>query len=549
MYQNSPEAEVPAPFEALMVLSKTASQMGPAGPTVASQLMQRVQRPPMAPPGMPPQGPPQGPPGMMPGDPFRQQMMATLGQQAQQSAQPPQPPGPPQGPPPGMPPQGMAQGGIASLRAPNMRFSHGGGVLHFVEGGDTPAWENLPTAGFGVSVPPDFDIDWNNPNSVRAMQRAMRDPSIPAAERQAIAQRLEVLGLQDPQSLMQRYQELVKKRSELEGKISSQTPPVEYTRDMMKEELKQQFPVSPFEAQRAGIADLLKQQQQIMARRQEAYEQEKAGRESERFGAVVRGIAERGLGGAGIGSANFEQAIRAREEGFTGQLEKDQEFRKGLLALSNAANTAEYNDAKENLLGKITDYRQARALFDKDQSSLMESLRKEEGNILNAFAKMYIAENKPAARATNQNDYATAYVQSKQAAGDTRPEPVIREEGIREFLKQQQVPQVARVDVASEKEVGDRLQEARKEVAEKLSFKSLSSPGNATLRKRVMSARSDPQAMKAIEDELLREALKSRGVPEKYWPAVSAVSPTVTPSGTNAAPPGYDPSKVRLKGP
>lgn len=132
-----PSGEVSQGLQALMVLQRQASQMGPAGPTVANQLMQRVQQPPQPPqPPGPPQGPQQGqmpgPPGMMAGTPNQgpQGMMDTLKAQSQQSAQPPQQP--PQQPP-GPPPQGMARGGIASLRADNIaRLKYAqGGVIGF----------------------------------------------------------------------------------------------------------------------------------------------------------------------------------------------------------------------------------------------------------------------------------------------------------------------------------------------------------------------------------------------------------------------------------
>lgn len=127
-------SQIPQGLQALMVLQNEAQPMGPAGPTVASQLMQRVQQPSMSP--APQIGQPQltSQPRMMPGAPNQGQpgLMDTLQAQSQRSAQipinPPQSVQPP-GSPPGQRPQGMAHGGIASLRADNMarlKYAKGG---------------------------------------------------------------------------------------------------------------------------------------------------------------------------------------------------------------------------------------------------------------------------------------------------------------------------------------------------------------------------------------------------------------------------------------
>lgn len=134
-YRPQPQAprDVPQGLELLMQLAKVATPMGPAGPTVASQLMQRVQQPSMS--SAPQMEQPQAPqPRMMPGAPNQgpQGMMDTLKAQSQQSAQPPQQP-------PGPPPQGMARGGIASLRADNisrMKYAQGGVIGYSGEDDD-----------------------------------------------------------------------------------------------------------------------------------------------------------------------------------------------------------------------------------------------------------------------------------------------------------------------------------------------------------------------------------------------------------------------------
>lgn len=561
-------------IQAQRALKTLANPVTPDGtPTIAGATEQAAQQalaqqgipqgPQGMPLGMPPGMPPTPSPQMQPQPPGTVPQAAAMAGIAgqQQMAQMQQPPaGPPQ-----TPPQGMAHGGLASLPADNLtqlKYARGG-ILGFdgqersdvPESDDTTDVERLlrlhPAPMVGQTMaqstgqqPPEFDIDWSNPSQVKQLRRAIRNPNIPQDEREAISNQLKMMGFEDPQQMLKRYNEVLERRRALESQIADQPKPSEFTRDMMMEELKKRFPTSSFDTSRSGIADLAAKQEAIMSRNKELYEQEKASRPDKRFWEALAGIGQFGIGGSQVRTAAFDEAIRKRDEDFTRQMEADRNFALQLFNLTNTTNTAERNEMREDLLGKITDYRQASALFSNDRKALLESLRKEEGNILSNYAKMYVAENKPAARTTDQEKFADNYVASKRAEGDTRPESEIRQEAYR-FLFQQKGQAGARVEVAEKKEWGDRIKEATDAVDKLLDKMNFSQEAQA-IKKRIKEMGNTDEARAIVRAEMLRQRMKERGVPESYWPSVP--STTAAPSGTTP-PPGYDPSKVRLKGP
>lgn len=138
--QRPAGGNIPAGMQALIqaqrVLQQQAAPTTPDGrPTVAGMTEQAINQQ-----AQPQQLPMQQMPGMMPADPYRQQLMQTLQAQAQAQGAPQQ--AAPQQPP--AQPQGMARGGLASLRADNiarMKYAKGG-VIGF--DGTDDSYVNVP---------------------------------------------------------------------------------------------------------------------------------------------------------------------------------------------------------------------------------------------------------------------------------------------------------------------------------------------------------------------------------------------------------------------
>ena len=354
------------------------------------------------------------------------------------------------------------QSGIAQLPAQNMQGMKEGGIIGYAEGGMFGEYyNNQPTAGDSY--------------------------------------------------LEDRRKYIVEREKDLRAAEQKQAP-TPFTREQAYQEAEAAVPVKPWEQNRQGIEQLVQKNAAILQRDKDLYEQEKANRSDEKFMRFLSGAAK-GVGGGGEEMLRLNEELGKRDAAFTQKLNRDMEFTKSLLDMSNSANEKEWNYNTTKALAKATDYEKAADIFRHDQQVLLTAIRGDLGTARQEWARIYAAENRPEARATNMESYAQGHLARQKIAGDDRPEAVILQEGRDKWQAANVAAAASRADTGAKtldyKKLQDASEAARKRVSD--ASKNPMSPDGRMLSEARLK-KDGGQALSQVYRDIHSQELRNRNI-------------------------------------